>query len=295
MHTVLVLIALCQTADLAPPSRGNSTAWNKSVDVHSNRLAKLTHDAKFTELKTELSRLQTLYSKSSHEGDEIVAMSAFLNAIVLEDGYEHVVDVRTVCLPFAEGVVTKSLSMPAAPDLHEAQILAYVNVLDHTGTEVGRASIKADDKLRKERVGMLVTIWHRLVQSKQFYAKEFPPKLIAEINSGATSLEMPRLPESLEKVPLLAGQSLDGIKDPVIRKEYKAYLDRRQATHTRFIAASGLIDLDRYLPRIRKSLEVLYGKDREAWNELRDIIASTVEDQELAEQIRKDLTLTKQP
>lgn len=290
-----VLLILC--GQLLGSRAQQIPEWRADIKSNSEILVRLVREKKDDKVITELNRLEAKYVKGGDPDRQLICMSAFLLAIDLEmievngDKIEHnEPPLRHACRPYAEAIVKRELKIPVDPELMKAQLTALFRILDETRYWDTVARLKKDDDLRRAQVQEFVNAWQPVARSYAFWLREFPE----EVLNGRESSNPPSIPRSLSAYS--SGVSPESIEDANDRKVYEAYLADLKSHHRKVFDGRNTTSVRNfYLVQMRSALERLYGPDRKTWNELREIIASTVEDQELAEQIRKDLTRTKQP
>lgn len=266
------------------------------------RLLSLTTTQKYDHISTELSQRNDEYS--DNRAVQIVGMSLLLSAVANATldvpGWERKPGkadprLRDICRPYVDPIVLPELSIPAAPEVMEAQFRT-VQDFRANSTAFDLQSLKADSKQRTEYVRRLCLVWQRMVKSCVVYREKYPE----EVLSGEVARELPQPPKLRSPQPGSANPidqiSLDKFTDKEDRKLVEEYAKAKKDEKGRFHAATKTSELrKRCLPDLRREMEQLYGEDRKAWGELRQILAETIKNPEAAKLVIKDFTQRKKP
>jgi hypothetical protein len=307
MCILYVWLVLAQTPESVSPSGGDiveheATLWIESkmpadtLDAHS-LLLQLVSKQKFDDVAAELARRNK--QTATNRAVQMVTMSLLLRAVAqgqiekpasksASDGRSEP-RFRTICRPYVDAVVLPEVSIPAAPELLDAQI-KMVLIFQANTEEADRTQVRETAELRKEYVRRLCLVWSRLIKSCLVHRVIYPE----DVMTGDAEWKRPEPPAFLFE--FAAGISPKAIGDPAKRKAYEDYLAADKFERDRHRAATKTADLrKRHLETVRRSLVSMYGEDRSKWDELRQIVTETIKDPEVAKLVIKDFTQRKEP
>ena len=262
------------------------------------RIQQWVSEQKVDEVKAELIRLHK--ESADNRAVQIVTMSELVAAVgrgQIEDPVTKNTIVgrkddrfRSVCRPYVDEIVLPELSIPAAPELLEAQI-DTLETFWGNAEEADWARVRERPELRKEYVRRVCLVWARVIKSCLVYRENYPEDII----SRETPWPLPQRPAVLKA--FAPGSGLEDHPDPAIRKAYLDYRSARRAAIYLRMAIFDTVDVRRSNLKdiVRPKLEYLYGEDRTKWDELRQIVTETVKDPDIAKLVLKDFTQRKEP
>jgi hypothetical protein len=272
-----------------------------SVTQSEKRVRSLTGKQQYEELATELAARNAEYA--SNRAVQIAAMSWLVGVVAntqLEapelERRQGRTDprLREICRPYVESIVLPELSIPANPELLEAQYMTLSRFLGYSTATIIPEK-KSEQTQRAEYIRRLILVWTRMIKTCLVYRDTYTEEVLTrEVQLAEPPEPKLRNPIPPSGVPL-ARMNLDNFKDPADRKLVAEYAQAVRTAKAKIKAAreTSRLRKDR-LSWIRDDLVRMYGEDRTKWDELRQIVTDTVKDPDIAQLVLKDFTQRKE-
>lgn len=269
---VFALMCLCASSNLAGAQSSQGNVMNETNHPYLEEASRLCRENDIQGLEQ---MADALIEKASHETEPVpVSMVNALCAEIARSSFRNGLDER-------KRLVVRRLASMALQETAPSDVRSKLSILDaYLRVDAANRSSTTNDwpSMRRLSAQQWLATWNDLEhQIDDKWALEAPENSVR-----------PYLPPG--SIPFVSGMSPDGIKDPQIRAEYEAHLEKNRVVSERNRRQQELRKLKaKYAPVIEAYLVGLYSESPTNRQELNELL-SNVADETLRKNIQDDLT-----